>query len=303
MRYTIHINAVKCQEWGLNLNQGALFDLLNQASSWAKSVIVDNEVYFWISRNMIIDEIPLAYSKPDTVYRAFKDLSEKDLIVHVKQGQKDLIRLTEKGKEWNSKNSEINPNVGNKSDILPKTDQKNSEINPTFSQKLGNKSEKTAKNSDLNPTDKNTNYPNTNNQCTKGKPTPKKQNFVKPTFEEVKNYYLEKKQVNAEQKAQRFVDYYESVGWKVGKNPMRDWKAAIRTWISKDNQNNFSSNQGFTHANHQPSNQPQQFDTSTTFGYASKLTADAQAYYAQQAAQQRTDGSNPVDVHCMESTF
>ena len=303
MRYTIHINAVKCQEWGLNLNQGALFDLLNQASSWAKSVVIDGEVCFWISRNMIIDEIPLAYSKPDTVYRAFKDLSEKGLIVHVKQGQKDLIRLTEKGKEWNAKNSEINPNVGNKSDILPKTDQKNSEINPTFSQKLGNKSEKTAKNSDLNPTDHNTNYHNTNNQCTKEKTTPKKQNFVKPTLEEVKNYYLEKKQVNAEQKAQRFVDYYESVGWKVGKNPMKDWKAAVRTWISKDNQNNFSSNQGFNHANHQPSNQPQQFDTSTTFGYASKLTADAQAYYAQQAAQQRIDGSNPIDVHCVEGAF
>ena len=303
MRYTIHINAVKCQEWGLNLNQGALFDLLNQASSWAKPVVIDSEVYYWISRNMIIDEIPLAYSKPDTVYRAFKDLSEKGLIVHVKQGQKDLIRLTEKGKEWNAKNSEINPNVGNKSDILPKTDQKNSEINPTFSQKLGNKSEKTAKNSDLNPTDHNTNYHNTNNQCTKKKTTPKKQNFVKPTLEEVKNYYLEKKQVNAEQKAQRFVDYYESVGWKVGKNPMKDWKAAVRTWISKDNQNNFSSNQGFNHANHQPSNQPQQFDTSTTFGYASKLTADAQAYYAQQAAQQRIDGSNPIDVHCVEGAF
>ena len=303
MSYTIHINAVKCQDWGLNLNQGALFDLLNQASSWAKPVVIDSEVYYWISRNMIIDEIPLAYSKPDTVYRAFKDLSEKGLIVHVKQGQKDLIRLTEKGKEWNAKNSEINPNVGNKSDILPKTDQKNSEINPTFSQKLGNKSEKTAKNSDLNPTDHNTNYHNTNNQCTKEKTTPKKQNFVKPTLEEVKNYYLEKKQVNAEQKAQRFVDYYESVGWKVGKNPMKDWKAAVRTWISKDNQNNFSSNQGFNHANHQPSNQQQQFDTSTTFGYASKLTADAQAYYAQQAAQQRIDGSNPIDVHCVEGAF
>ena len=281
MRYTIHINAVKCQEWGLNLNQGALFDLLNQASSWAKPVVIDNEVYYWISRNMIIDEIPLAYSKPDTVYRAFKDLSEKGLIVHVKQGQKDLIRLTKKGKEWNAKNSEINPNVGNKSDILPKTDQKNSEINPTFSQKLGNKSEKTAKNSDLNPTDKNTNYPNTNNQCTKEKTTPKKQNFVKPTLEEVKNYYLEKKQVNAEQKAQRFVDYYESVGWKVGKNPMKDWKAAVRTWISKDNQNNFSSNQGFNHANHQPT-----FGQSSADAYAEKL--------ASQLAQRHPDEFAPV---------
>ena len=277
MRYTIHINAVKCQEWGLNLNQGALFDLLNQASSWAKPVVIDNEVYYWISRNMIIDEIPLAYSKPDTVYRAFKDLSEKGLIVHVKQGQKDLIRLTEKGKEWNAKNSDLNPNVGNKSEI----EQKNSEINPTFEQKLGNKSEKTAKNSDLNPTDKNTNYPNTNNQCTKEKTTPKKQNFVKPTLEEVKNYYLEKKQVNAEQKAQRFVDYYESVGWKVGKNPMKDWKAAVRTWISKDNQNNFSSNQGFSHANHQPT-----FGQSSADAYAEKL--------ASQLAQRYPDEFAPV---------
>lgn len=55
------------------------------------------------------------------------------------------------------------------------------------------------------------------------------------------------------------------------------------------------------HANHQPSYQP--LDTGTTYGYASKLTADAQAYYAQQAAQQRTDGSNPIDVHCVEGAF
>lgn len=300
MRYTIHINAVKCQEWGLNLNQGALFDLLNQASSWAKPVVIDNEVYYWISRNMIIDEIPLAYSKPDTVYRAFKDLSEKGLIVHVKQGQKDLIRLTEKGKEWNAKKSEINPNVGNKSDILPKTDQKNSEINPTFSQKLGNKSEKTAKNSDLNPTDKNTNYPNTNNQCTKEKTTPKKQNFVKPTLEEVKNYYLEKKQVNAEQKAQRFVDYYESVGWKVGKNPMKDWKAAVRTWISKDNQNNFSSNQGFSHANHQPTFAPTQQQSSHET-YSNNLMAELERELAKHGNQCPPNDSYCGNVYDMET--
>ena len=300
MRYTIHINAVKCQEWGLNLNQGALFDLLNQASSWAKPVVIDNEVYYWISRNMIIDEIPLAYSKPDTVYRAFKDLSEKGLIVHVKQGQKDLIRLTEKGKEWNAKNSEINPNVGNKSDILPKTDQKKSEINPTFSQKLGNKSEKTAKNSDLNPTDKNTNYPNTNNQCTKEKTTPKKQNFVKPTLEEVKNYYLEKKQVNAEQKAQRFVDYYESVGWKVGKNPMKDWKAAVRTWISKDNQNNFSSNQGFSHANHQPTFAPTQQQSSHE-NYSNNLMAELERELAKHGNQCPPNDSYCGNVYDMET--
>ena len=30
--------------------------------------------------------------------------------------------------------------------------------------------------------------------------------------------------------AEHFFDYYESNGWKVGKNSMKDWKAAVRTW-------------------------------------------------------------------------
>ena len=81
----------------------------------------------------------------------------------------------------------------------------------------------------------------------------------------------------------------------------RGWQGFKAEWYF--NHINAQNTQGNHNAINQPSNQPQQFDTSTTFGYASKLTADAQAYYAQQAAQQRTDGSNPVDVHCMESTF
>ena len=167
MRYTILINAVKCQEWDLTLSQGALFDLLNQAHTWAKHMDVNGELFFWVSRNMIINEIPLAYNKPDTVYRAFKTLSDKGLIVHAKRGQKDLVRLTEKGKEWNAKNSDLNQNVGNKSEIQPKAKQKNSEINPTFEEKLGNKSEKIAKNSEINPTNKLTINPLTINPITK----------------------------------------------------------------------------------------------------------------------------------------
>jgi hypothetical protein len=30
--------------------------------------------------------------------------------------------------------------------------------------------------------------------------------------------------------AQRFVDYYTANGWRVGKNPMKDWRATVRTW-------------------------------------------------------------------------
>ncbi|WP_059361911.1 phage replisome organizer N-terminal domain-containing protein [Veillonella tobetsuensis] len=56
---------------------------------------------------------------------------------------------------------------------------------------------------------------------------PKRKRFVKPTVEEVRQYCIERNNcVNAEQ----FYDYYESNGWKVGKNSMKDWKAAVRTW-------------------------------------------------------------------------
>lgn len=51
--------------------------------------------------------------------------------------------------------------------------------------------------------------------------------FVKPTLEEVQAYCLERgKGVDP----QKWFDYYSANGWKVGKNPMKDWKAAVRTW-------------------------------------------------------------------------
>lgn len=51
--------------------------------------------------------------------------------------------------------------------------------------------------------------------------------FVKPTIEEIREYCDERcNTVDVE----RFYDYYESNGWMVGKNKMKDWKAAVRTW-------------------------------------------------------------------------
>ena len=55
----------------------------------------------------------------------------------------------------------------------------------------------------------------------------KRKRFVAPTIEEVEEYCRERQNgVDAE----RFIDYYTSNGWLVGKNKMKDWKAAVRTW-------------------------------------------------------------------------
>lgn len=51
--------------------------------------------------------------------------------------------------------------------------------------------------------------------------------FTPPPVEEVEAYCRERG--NAVD-AQRFVDFYSSNGWRVGRNPMKDWRAAIRTW-------------------------------------------------------------------------
>jgi hypothetical protein len=65
----------------------------------------------------------------------------------------------------------------------------------------------------------------------KHKPEIKNGVFVKPTQEEIKTYCLERKNnINPE----KFRDYYESNGWKVGKNPMKDWKACVRNWEKSD---------------------------------------------------------------------
>lgn len=57
----------------------------------------------------------------------------------------------------------------------------------------------------------------------------KKNRFIKPTIEQIQAYIDEKK---LHFEAERFFDYYESKGWMIGKNHMKDWKAACRTWES-----------------------------------------------------------------------
>ena len=61
----------------------------------------------------------------------------------------------------------------------------------------------------------------------------KKENsrFAPPSLEDVRIYCSDR---NNSVDPQRFIDFYESKGWMVGKNKMKDWKAAVRTWEQRD---------------------------------------------------------------------
>lgn len=54
--------------------------------------------------------------------------------------------------------------------------------------------------------------------------------FVKPSLADVAAYCNERNNGIA---PQAFIDHYDSNGWKVGKAPMKDWRAAVRTWENK----------------------------------------------------------------------
>lgn len=56
--------------------------------------------------------------------------------------------------------------------------------------------------------------------------------FIPPTADDI-NQYCEEKGIYGFD-ADYFIDYYESLGWMIGKNKMKSWKAAVRTWLRRD---------------------------------------------------------------------
>lgn len=92
----------------------------------------------------------------------------------------------------------------------------------------------------------NTNIINTNKQNTKisiEKESIKKESrFIPPSVDEITDYCDER---NNNVDPQRFYDYYSAKGWMIGKNKMKDWKAAVRTWERQEQKKsviNFGNN-------------------------------------------------------------
>lgn len=148
MRYLVTINVKKMRQYKLTPNLAALMDLLSQLASWADIVELDGEKYYHISRGKVIAELPDFYRKPDTVYRAYVRLDETGLVVYRKAGKRDLICLSQLGKQWNklgtesefNSNSELSPKkLGTQSELAETARllkiglaRENSEPHPTY---------------------------------------------------------------------------------------------------------------------------------------------------------------------------
>jgi hypothetical protein len=69
----------------------------------------------------------------------------------------------------------------------------------------------------------------------------KEKRFIKPTIQEIQAHILEKGYTFD---AEAFYAFYESNGWKVGKNPMKNWKMACTTW-AKNRKSNYNNNANY----------------------------------------------------------
>ena len=104
---------------------------------------------------------------------------------------------------------------------------------------------------DNNTTNNTSEYTTISNDIVVGQ-QPKQKKFQKPTIEEIEKYCVER---NNGVNATKFFNYYEANGWKVGKNSMKNWKAAVRTW----EQNNYDKG-GINNATSNTSTQSNRFD-------------------------------------------
>lgn len=86
----------------------------------------------------------------------------------------------------------------------------------------------------------------------------KREVFKQPTSEEVKAYCQER---NNRIDADHFIDYYASKGWMIGKNKMKDWRAAVRTWEKND-----AGKQAPRQPERETVEEPNPFDAKNPFG-------------------------------------
>ena len=129
MRYSTTINNLKATEWGLTIQQAYLFSWFYELPSWANKVMIENEIFYFASKNKAVEELPILTDKTDTMYRYYRQLEELGLVVIKKIDSKDYIALTLKAKEWNFSKSDYSENNPTK---LGNLSENNSENNPTY---------------------------------------------------------------------------------------------------------------------------------------------------------------------------
>ena len=192
-----------------------------------KKQIVDDKLFFWVDYKELLEELPIL----DIKKQALRDRLDK--MVELKVLEKAVVNFDRLGSATCFRMGD------NYETLLYSDDTKQSTTQGCVADYTGGGSELQDKNNNKENNTNKTFTPLTpqweeqtslfgmdaDEEKAKEKKTSKK--FVKPTIEEIYAYCRER---NNTIDAESFFNFYESKGWLVGKSPMKDWKAAVRTW-------------------------------------------------------------------------
>lgn len=218
----LHRQLQECPMWyAERFSKGqAWVDLLLLANHRDKKILFNGEMITIQRGQYLTSMVKLAekwkWSRPTVV--KFLNLLERDgMITRSSDNTKTLITIENYSVYQDISEDDSQPPL--QPSLQPTLqDSCNPVDNPINNPLYTNKNDKNIKN------DKNDKNVNNNNIG----------RFTPPDVDEVQAYCYERRN-NVD--AQAFVDFYSSKGWMVGKNKMKDWKAAVRTWERNRNQN------------------------------------------------------------------
>lgn len=262
-------------------NSGCNIDITDLAIlSWLEKIanspntvkeVKENKVFFWVKYQALLDDMPILNIKKRMLYARLQKMVDAGILLHEskkaggtysfyafsdvynglvfseQRGQNifDPVQNIADGLQKNAEGSAKNCREG----LQKIAEQKNLLLNKPFTNKPNNNTTASGQESE-NDNDNDNDSTRTVREPYENR-TEKSQSkkFVPPTVEQVRQYCQERKNgIDAE----AFVDHYLSVGWKINKSPMKDWKAAVRTWERRNKNNGTGGNGNGNTPNRKP---------------------------------------------------
>jgi hypothetical protein len=157
-------------------------------------------------------------------------ISKGSVFTWVKEFDEEIAKMDASHYFYNAKNTQQDSSAQKSTERQPNDSRTTTEHTNTDGVSVGGGSTERQLNDSRTTTEHSNN--NNNSLESSGQATtsrPKKSTFEKPTLEEVTSLVAER---NLNVNPVTFYAHYESVGWKVGKNPMVSWTAALVKWHS-----------------------------------------------------------------------
>jgi hypothetical protein len=220
---------------------GKIFESMYKGTLYGQweAIVTFQQLIVLCDSDGIVDMTPPAIAATtsiplDIIHKGIEALEQVDQYSRSPAHEGRRIVLLDPARPWGWQivNHDYYRNLASKEDKREKDrariSEKRNQINDVAD--CRNLSQKVANVAHTN-TDANTNtdtYTKIDREVDKPPPKPK---FSRPTIVEIREYC---QSIGASINPVTFFNHYETVGWKVGKNPMKDWKAAVRGWNSRD---------------------------------------------------------------------